>query len=861
MILEREIELSELERLLHAAPTVGGRVVLIRGEAGIGKSMLVEQFRVIADRQAEVLIGACDDLLTPQPLGPIWDLARNDSNLVQPLIDGNRRAVMERLLGLLCRAQQPTVLVLEDTQWADEATLDLVKFLGRRIGRSNGLLVLTYRDVEVDLDHPLRKVIGELPPQSLVRITLRPLSANAVSSMMGSRSFDVHEVIALTGGNPLFVTEVLASGTGAVPLSVRDSVLARAAKVSPGARRLLEMVSVVPRDVEMALVEKIVGPTPAHVADCVRQGLLKVNGVRVSFLHELQRTSVESSLAPVERRRLNQLVVEGLGETGDPARLIHHATEAGDSLNIVKFAVLAAHAAMAIQSTQEAAKHFRLLGPYLDQIDVVQRGDVLAEWAIQEHRLEGANSVDVAEQAVQVLRTAGDPVRLARALVTASQASISHQLTDKGIAYSAESVALLEPLGPSRELAQALSHRASVEFLYVDADEYVLPLVSRAIVVAREVGDNEALSAALTLKGYLIFSRGDMGGVALVEESLYLAERSGDQWGEATALVDMAGMHADVRDIARASDFALRARETAARYELRQIEAASEAVYAEILLWKGDWNGAENAASDALGSTPRVDNIVARILTSIQVRRGRNEAHTAIQRLWTLMAGISAPSALDAAAATLAECMWLSDDRNPEMIARLQEILAKHIALGRPWPSGAFAFWMWKLGLLDATPAGTVDFYGSIINGEYRAAAEFWHDKGIPYEQGLALMHGTEHEQIDAIRIFEDLGAIAAANKVRQALAHHGVRVPRGGSLATRDHPAGLTARQAEVLEFVARGRTNAHIADELFVSHRTVENHVSSILMKLDVATRDDAVAAARRRGILPAEQTNQGA
>jgi predicted ATPase len=193
MILEREIELSELERLLHAAPTVGGRVVLIRGEAGIGKSMLVEQFRVIADRQAEVLIGACDDLLTPQPLGPIWDLARNDSNLVQPLIDGNRRAVMERLLGLLCRAQQPTVLVLEDTQWADEATLDLVKFLGRRIGRSNGLLVLTYRDVEVDLDHPLRKVIGELPPQSLVRITLRPLSANAVSSMMGSRSFDVHE--------------------------------------------------------------------------------------------------------------------------------------------------------------------------------------------------------------------------------------------------------------------------------------------------------------------------------------------------------------------------------------------------------------------------------------------------------------------------------------------------------------------------------------------------------------------------------------------------------------------------------------------------------------------------------------------
>jgi DNA-binding NarL/FixJ family response regulator len=140
-----------------------------------------------------------------------------------------------------------------------------------------------------------------------------------------------------------------------------------------------------------------------------------------------------------------------------------------------------------------------------------------------------------------------------------------------------------------------------------------------------------------------------------------------------------------------------------------------------------------------------------------------------------------------------------------------------------------------------------------MMNGEYRRAAEFWRKRGIPYEEGLALMQGDEAEQIEAIRIFDDLGATAAANQVRRSLAERGTRVPRGRSIATRDHPAGLTARQAEVLELLARGMPNAAIADELFVSHRTVENHVSAILMKLDVSTREAAVATARERGLLP--------
>ena len=165
------------------------------------------------------------------------------------------------------------------------------------------------------------------------------------------------------------------------------------------------------------------------------------------------------------------------------------------------------------------------------------------------------------------------------------------------------------------------------------------------------------------------------------------------------------------------------------------------------------------------------------------------------------------------------------------------------MASGFLWPSGALAFWMWKLGLLTTVPDRVSDFYRWIIEGRWEAAADFWEAKGVPYERGLALMHGDEGAQ---------LAAIAAANRVRRKLLDEGVRVPRGKARSTREHAAGLTARQAEVLELLAENLTNVQIADRLFVSYRTVENHVAAILMKLDVASREAAVDTAIDLGIL---------
>ena len=851
MILERESELAILTQLMDDLDSSGGRVVLVRGEAGIGKSTLIETFLADSEGRAHMLLGACDDLLTPQPFGPVWDIAREETSLAQPLSDGDRRAVMDAALDLLMRSLRPSILVLEDTQWADEATLDLIKFLGRRITRTNGILVLTYRDTEVDAEHPLRHVIGDLAPASLVRMPLSQLSASAIASMFKRDAFDIDEVLALTGGNPLFVAEVLASGVDAVPSSVRDAVLSRAHKLTPGAMQILNLVSVVPGEIKRWLVDRIASPTEDQLAEGIRQGLLRVDAETISFPHDLQRRAIEGSLSNAERRRLNQQILDLLRESSEPARLVHHATEAGDVDALVEFAPQAARAAMAIGSTTEAVAHFRALEPFLDGIEPGERAAMLSDWATQEYYVGTVDTVELFDRAIDCYRIQRNDHDLARTLSFAGRVNASHARPTEAMAYANEAIAILEPYGPSHDLAMALGHLAFLEFFYTDRDEAVLPLVDRAIAIAEEIGDAEAITTSLNVKAHLVYSRGDSEGMALMEESLHSAQLSGDHWGEVRALSNMAGMYGDVRDMSRAVDFVQRARETSVRYEIRSVEADCLAMYCEFLLWKGDWAAAENAADEALRSSTHNESIALRVLGTIQARRGRNEARAAILSMWSLVKSGEGATIVDTAAAGLAEYLWLSGEDDPELTRRLEEILADGISLGTPWPSGAFAFWMWKLGLLTEAPEGTADFYGWIIKGEYEKSAMFWREREIPYEEGLALMHGDREDQIEAIRIFEDLGATGTANKVRQVLADKGVAVPRGKSQATRDHTAGLTARQDEVLRLLARDLTNTAIADELFVSHRTVENHVAAILIKLDVPNREAAVESARAQGI----------
>jgi predicted ATPase len=216
-LLERAALLDELSGAL-ADTAEGGRVVLVAGEAGIGKSTLVKRFTERQAAQARFLLGACDPLLTPRALGPLHDIARQTGGrLAELLASGSpREAVFAALLDQLTRPPRQ-VVVVEDTHWADEATLDLLVFLGRRLERTPAMLIVTYRDDEVGADHPLRGVLGALPQGVVRRVRPQPLSEAAVAELARRAGRPAAGLRELTGGNPLLVTEMLAAGDTGVP--------------------------------------------------------------------------------------------------------------------------------------------------------------------------------------------------------------------------------------------------------------------------------------------------------------------------------------------------------------------------------------------------------------------------------------------------------------------------------------------------------------------------------------------------------------------------------------------------------------------------------------------------------------------
>ncbi len=824
--------------------------MLVRGEAGVGKSSLIREVTARHGSEVHVLVGWCDDLTTPQPLGPFWDIARECTALVEPLAADDRPGVWGAAMRLLA-GHTPTVLVIEDTQWADEATLDTIKYLGRRIGRANGLLVLTYRDGEVDREHALRSVIGELPAEHLVRLQLECLAPGDVASMVGESDVDLAEVLALTGGNPLFVTEVLSGGTVGVPASIQDAVLARAAKLPASARRLVDLVSVIPGGADRDVVDAVVEAGSGDVEECIRSGLLVAEDRTVRFHHELTRRAVESTLAEEDRRALNSLVLAETSGRWPVARLVHHAVAAGDAEAIVALAPRAARAATSIASHREAVAHLRALEPHLALVAPHALAGLVEEWARSEWAVVSERSAAVLDRALVLRREGSDAAALARALsfgVRVYEATGRPRDADR---CAAEAVALLRQLPVGADLAAALLEQAWLVMVRGDDDVHGVSLADESIAVAEASGDDRIVTRALILKGAIGEDAEGRSQTPLVEEALHRAQARDQHDDETYALVVLAGAAADERAIERAIDLVQRARDTAVRYELRQREVATHAMHAEILLWQGRWADAEDVAAEARSPHSHAEVIAVRVLATIEVRRGRPDSGELLERMWALANSTGELQHLDPAAALLAEHHWLTRGDDPELVRTLLDVHLRGQRSASPWPSGALSFWLWQLGLLAATPARTPDFYRWTIEGRWQDAARLWEERGAPYDRALALLQGDVPDRLLALEIFETLGAGAAADRLKHDLRAAGVRLPRGRARSTRQNVAGLTARQVEVLGLLGGGCTNTEIADRLFISLRTAENHVSSILMKLDVPSREAAVVAARSRGV----------
>jgi DNA-binding CsgD family transcriptional regulator len=858
LLHERGHAIASLNEYAAEAREGNGRLVLVPGEAGVGKSTLVEHFETLTD-DARWLHGACDGLFTPRPLGPLFDVAEDlGGNLLAACRrDAPRDELFQGLLAELSSGDQLRVLAVEDVHWADESTLDLIRFLGRRIRDAPALVICTYRDDELSADHPLRLVLGELASsRSTRRIDLAPLSQAAVREIAEGSGFDADELYRLTGGNPFFVSEVLQAGGLDLPRSARDAVLARLARLTPGARQAAVVAAVIGRQVEPSLLRAVTDVSDVELDEIVESGLLVVEHDVLRFRPELTRLAGERELPAQRSARTHAVVLEQLlaGGCRDEARLAYHAEGAGDVAAVRRHAPAAARQAAALGAHREAAAQYERVIRFSDDDPATLAGwyDLLLE---ESSLTDWERATEVAERALELWRVVGDVRRQGAAM--SRLARTLHRLCRPDTnGYAEGALALLEPLGPSLELAWAYANAAK-SAMESNLGLRGVDLARKAVDLATALDLPEVLGDALTTEAWIV---GQAGGEW---EPLVLRARDVAVQASAEDTVGRAydihwAMLAELRRYVECDhvlDEALR------YYDLHDIgtyRLLMQAGKARVAHETGQWDRALAIARPLLAGnvlSPMHRIILALCAGRVLARRGDARAWTYLDEALSNAVASGDSFWLLKAYPAHAEAHWLAGDLSAARadvaaaLERLPHASAMSVATILPWAL--------RLGVdLPDVTLPDEDPAVALVAGDHEAASQAWEALGMPYEAALALFDaGTEGGLREALRRFEALGATAVVEATRRELRRLGVgSIPLGARAATRAHPLGLTRREAEVLEHICAGRTNAEIAAELFVSARTVEHHVSSVLDKLGATTRAHAASEARRRGFAPA-------
>jgi DNA-binding CsgD family transcriptional regulator len=860
-LLEREDQLRRLGDAFAQARAGRGRIIAIAAEAGAGKTALVEQFVASRAGGARLFWGACENLSTPEVLLPLRDIARASGEAFD--LESDHIRAFESMLRLLSQGAAPALLIIEDVHWADTATLDLIRFLGRRIARVGALILITYRDEEVDARSPVRTVLGEAPMGVVERMTLEPLSLAAVTSLAAKAGRRAEQLYALTAGNPFLVTEALAVEGGVPTEAVRDSTLARASRLSESALFVLQAVSLFPRHAETAVVADLVkGAIDAGLDDCIEKGMLSLERGWVQFRHELARRAIEASIAPTRRRALHQKIVDALKRRSDAraSEIAHHAERAQDIAALLKFAQLAGEEAARAGAPREAASHFAAILRHRELLDQVQLVETLERHAEQAYLMGSADLAMISMmEAAELRRRANDTLKLGQDLTRLTRFAWMCARRAEAERFVDEAIAVLQTVPPGAELAWAYSHQSQLDMLAARMDS-AIDWGERALKLARQLGEKEIIIHALGNIGSAKAHDGVARSVTELTQSFDLA---------------VAGKYHD--HVERAS-----CNLTCAYYWQRNYQSALACIgrgvaYADALdlshwegylrgwramLWldQGDLSRAEEEAQEICSRSYaaemyRFPALIA--LARLRIRRGDQDAETPLEAARRLASAMAEPQRAVYIAMIVAEEAWLQNDPGAPAVEEAKSLLRAVHAIAEQrnscWVAEDAALWLYMLGEpVTATAKFSLPFREHCA-GRWASAAASWRTVGRPYEEALALCGGDDAAQRQALEIFDRLGAAPAAARARRQLRAAGSRaVPRGPIAGTRANAAGLTRRQAEVLGLIGEGLSNAEIARRLCISAKTAEHHVSAIMARLEATTRQQAAAAARARGLL---------
>ncbi|HEX6235490.1 MAG TPA: AAA family ATPase [Jiangellaceae bacterium] len=856
-LIEREAALAALDERLAEALQGDGSVVLVHGEAGIGKTSLLRTWTANLPQGIRLAWGACDPLTTPSPLAPLREAAPELGGDVSRAL-GSGVSTIEAFAAVVAELRKRTrVVVFEDLQWADEATLDLLRYAGRRIESTPSMLVLSVRDDEPADTAALQAVIGELSRAGvLTRVRLRPLSPAGVARLLAGRRDDADVVYRRTGGNPFFVTEVTEHADEPVPDTVRDAVLARLATLHDKERAVLELLACVPGRVDDTLAATLVEGGTA-LDGLIAKGLLSVEGRGVTFRHELVRLAVVESLPAFRRRDLHRTILAALEQRTDtdPAVLTHHAVQAAAADRVHLHARLAAADAAAAGAHREAASFLLAALETADRLGARDRAELLEARSYELYLTDRVDeAIATREEAVALRAQIGDTIAVGSGHRWLSRFSWFSGRRMQAERHAERAVELLEEAGDGRELGFAYSNRSQLVMLARD-EAAAITWGERALEVAERLGDVELRAHALNNVGTALGHIGDPKGHDMLIESVALARQHGLDEHVARGYTNLVWQAVEHRQFAYGEPLLREGLAFAAQRDLDAWRRYMLGCRARHHLLRGRLTA---AADDATAVLAEPASPVSRIwplmvLGQVRTRRGDPGAGEVLAEAWALGVQVGEILRLAPLVAARAEHSWAAGIEPP--LDEFRDVYKQLRTVHDGWLVGEALTWLRRIGeAVEPAPDVVLpEPYQLELAGQYFAAASVWRELSCPYDAAIALADsGTEQGLLQALELLTELGAEGTARRVRQQLRELGASgVPRGPRPTTRANPALLTARQVEVVALLAAGLTNAEIADELVISPKTAGHHVSAILEKLGARSRIEAANIARELGL----------
>jgi predicted ATPase/DNA-binding CsgD family transcriptional regulator len=856
-LIERAGFLTSLQAKFENIAKGEGHCILVSGEAGIGKTSLVKAFCKEVKNNCKTYQGTCDALFTPRPLAPIYDIVwQIGSDIWENTMKNTDRAtIFSRLFHELENQKETTLIVIEDIHWADEATLDFIKFLARRITQLPCLFILTYRDDEIHSRHPLRSVLGQLNPDSFTRMQLLPLSRQAVEKMAEEKGYKGEDVYSISGGNPFYVNEILASYSIGVPDNIKDSILSSYNRLDEETKHVWQILSVLPTGFEIKYLEKMEPSYAASIHNCLDLQILTPKDGLLFFKHELFRRTIETSLSPLLRIALNKRILdlfrESFEQNGEMERIIHHAKNANEDKTVVQYAPLAARQAAAVGAHIEASRL------YLTAIEYYQENDkdtLIKFYESYAYECYLTNQIKEAiiytGKTLNILKEKNDIEKIGYCLRFLSRLWWFDGNRKKAETYASQAIEILGDQPSSNAKAMAFSNMSQLKMLSDQRDECIV-WGEKAIAMAKELADEETLSHALNNVGtvQMRIRSSRQKGIELLQQSLEIALKNSYEEHAVRAFINLGTNAVIMKDYA----FAKKILDEGIQYcEERDLDHGRPyllAYKARLNLETGHWNEAYRIADNLIKNEdqPPIIKIGALVVVAtIKMRIGdRDLLPLLIEAKEKAFDTMEAQRIIPVMVALL-EYEWITETSFIQK-ADLDFAISMIEHRGNFYEKNAFDFWLLKARKQRLTLQEFYDGYQVYNRAMAEKAADLWKQLGCPYEQALALFEGNETDKRMAITIVHKLGADAIYEKMKFQMRTSGIKnIPRGIRKSTKSNPANLTERELDVLQFLKEGLQNKEIAGRLFISPKTVDHHISSIFFKLDVKSRAKAVQEA---------------